>query len=221
MVLIIDGELVPDDDPRAVASRHRMQYPNNSQSQQQEASNASSMHTGASNRRSRAAPSGTGAGAPNLQFNWNAPALRFVPPRTGEQAFLGLSDVEFFGVHVQTKHIAIVLLSVFVFGLRGLLVGVLIVFFMFSQQGAGSQTQQARVGGTTGFSSGSGSAEGSDQNAGYDHEPSASARADGGAGGSDALSGYFSRPLPGRGPTTPAPRNTFGGGGRGHRLGSS
>lgn len=220
MVLIIDGELVPDDDPRAIASRHRMQYPNNSQSLQQEASNVSSLHTGTSNRRPHAAPSDTGSGAPNLQFNWNAPALRFVPPRTGEQAFMGLSDVEFFGVHVQTKHIAIVLLSVFVFGVRGLLVGVLIAFFMLSQ-GGGSQTQQARAGGATRFSSGSGFAQGSDQNTSHDNEPNPSTQAEGGVGASDALSGYFSRPPPGRGPSTPAPRNTFGGGGRGHRLGSS
>eukprot|EP00241_Pyramimonas_parkeae_P021198 CAMPEP_0114313342 /NCGR_PEP_ID=MMETSP0059-20121206/21056_1 /TAXON_ID=36894 /ORGANISM="Pyramimonas parkeae, Strain CCMP726" /LENGTH=125 /DNA_ID=CAMNT_0001438075 /DNA_START=41 /DNA_END=418 /DNA_ORIENTATION=+ len=107
MVLIIDGDLVSDDDPRAQARRRQLQAARSSSQQTNTRDHASQVMHGASSSHITEPPpprgsSGTDARIPSL--DWSQPALRLVPAPAAS-AFLGMPDAQVFGLHVRVRRI--------------------------------------------------------------------------------------------------------------------
>eukprot|EP00898_Chlorokybus_atmophyticus_P005260 jgi/Chlat1/5735/Chrsp38S05567 len=118
MVRIINGEIVPDDDPRAIAARSRTQATAST-------SYATPLASSSTNTRTTTA-GGQAPQAPQPQtgisgaFDWNAPPLKLVhqPPGT---ALLNLPDAAIFGLQVPAKYYCAVIAAVVFLGWRGLL----------------------------------------------------------------------------------------------------
>ncbi|PRW59609.1 hypothetical protein C2E21_1571 [Chlorella sorokiniana] len=141
MVKIIDGEIIPDDDPRVTGAAPR-------------------RPPAASPSRPAPARPGGAPAAPRPQpslFDWSAPALRLAPNEDG-QGIAGLPDLRIFGALMRSTHAALLAAAVLLFGAKGLLGGALLWYLYASnqqaQQAAPQGSQQERLASAQRFISG-------------------------------------------------------------------
>ncbi|KAL4458538.1 hypothetical protein ABPG75_013403 [Micractinium tetrahymenae] len=138
MVRIIDGEIVPDDDPRLRGGPARR--PGGAAGAVAGGSGSSAPAPQSHNRRS--------------VFDWNAPPLRVVPDADGT-SLGGLPGLMVFGARVPAQHLLMLAGLLLIFGWKGALAGGLLWFWFQHQQlaagrGGGGQpsaggNQQARL----------------------------------------------------------------------------
>mmetsp|Transcript_25539 Transcript_25539/g.35216 ORF Transcript_25539/g.35216 Transcript_25539/m.35216 type:complete len:215 (-) Transcript_25539:121-765(-) len=206
MVLIIDGELVPDSDPRAQARRRPHQDTQRSGGVGTGGGGSASYSSPPQSAPIRSTPGQRGVIATRAVFDFTQPILRMIPAEPGT-ALVGLPDAEVYGLRIQAKYIAIVLVATFFMGWRGLLVGMLVLMYLMSNSMSARNpsrvsTPPPRGPHTLSHSDPAGAPPPTHQN-------------------KTGLEGYFDRgPATRSAPRPLQPPNNFGGGAKGHRLGT-